>query len=561
MPGPTEPRCTIPGFASGPRCAALIPSFVLVAALLSHAALAAAEAHPASSSARDPSVESSFLALRELGDRIRTREARAEDATPERTAYPALQSAVAALLPDSAGAPAEAMRSAFARGEMDLPPAPSADGASVSGCEKAPARDAPLAALRSWTYACYGLAANAIAIDGRVTDRLTLLADMARSPDPARRRHLLEAMQPMFRTINGDGGEQSPFRRMQPMVAAEWRAGGSPVADNLRALGLDEAQLEPWLVAVLQAWSELTAGDDLEPWDYEYAGNPVERQLGARVPLGRLREINDAFHASLGADIAALNIHYDIERRPGKTAVAFTDFGARPRRRADGSWSTGEPWVIAGYATGGIGNLNEILHETGHAIHIAAIRTSPAFADWPDSNAFTEAIAEIFSQEVYEQPWQQRWLGARASAADNLRSRYAGIVLDVAWSLFELRVYADPAADPDRVWNDIAARYLHVRPHPGLSWWARRGQLVDSPGYMINYGLGAVLAADMRARARELRGSASGPDAGYYAWISERLLRFGRERSADTVLRDFLGRAPNPEALLADLRRAATPGR
>ena len=330
MPGPTEPRCTIPGFASGPPCAALILSFVLAAAVLSHAALAAAEAHPASSQARDPSVESSFLELRELGDRIRTREARAEDATPERTAYPALQSAVAALLPDSAGASAEAMRSAFARGEMDLPPAPSADGASVSGCEKAPARDAPLAALRSWTYACYGLAANAIAIDGRVTDRLTLLADMARSPDPARRRHLLEAMQPMFRTINGDGGEQSPFRRMQPMVAAEWRAGGSPVADNLRALGLDEAQLEPWLVAVLQAWSELTTGDDLEPWDYEYAGNPVERQLGARVPLGRLREINDAFHASLGADIAALNIHYDIERRPGNRVKAVDSHPIQP---------------------------------------------------------------------------------------------------------------------------------------------------------------------------------------------------------------------------------------
>ncbi|MFM7785521.1 MAG: hypothetical protein ACKPE6_12910, partial [Gammaproteobacteria bacterium] len=66
----------------------------------------------------------------------------------------------------------------------------------------------------------------------------------------------------------------------------------------------------------------------------------------------------------------------------------------------------------------------------------------------------------------------------------------------------------------------------------------------------------AILAADMRQRASELRGSPGGPDAGYYAWISERLFRFGRERSSAEVLREFLGRAPDPRALLADIGRA-----
>ena len=32
----------------------------------------------------------------------------------------------------------------------------------------------------------------------------------------------------------------------------------------------------------------------------------------------------------------------------------------------------GEPWVFATYRTGGLDNLNELLHETGHAVHIAA---------------------------------------------------------------------------------------------------------------------------------------------------------------------------------------------
>lgn len=504
-------------------------------------------------------AQSAFLHLRELGDAIRTAEARGLDASVARGVYPAALAGFRAALPGApAGAERNEMTAALDRGELAAPPIPAAETGETPDCRRTLPAGATLQALRAHSYACYSLAATTLHVDGRVTDRLSLLKEIAGTEDPARRRALFLAMEPMFRTMDGNGGATSPFRRMQPMVAQAWRDGPSPVRENLAALGIDEAVLEPWLVSILQAWRELTAGADLEPWDYEYAGNPVERVLGERVPHTRLREINDAFHRSLGADITRLGIGYDIERRPGKTAVAFTDFGARPKRLPDGSWSTGAPWVIAGYATGGIGNLNELLHETGHAIHIAAIRTSPAFADWPDSNAFTEALAEVLSQEVYEAAWQQRWLGQAAGIEDNLRSRYAGIALDVAWSLFELRVYADPAADPNAVWTDITGRYLHVKPHPELAWWARRGQLLESPGYMLNYGLGAILAADMRARALELRGAATGDDPGYYAWLSERLFRFGREKSSGDVLLAFLGRAPDPRALLADMRRAGS---
>lgn len=500
-------------------------------------------------------LEQRFLALREDGDRIRVGEAAGRSDPALRARYAVDAASMQAALQAGEGAAVQRMRAAFAEGDLELPPIAAAPGLPPPDCETPFPRDATLSEMRARTYACYSHAATTIRVEGGLSDRLSVLREIALTGDPARRRTLYEAMRPMFRTINGDGGPQSPFRRMQPLVAAEWRAGRSPVEANLRALGLDPGLLEGWLLQILEAWRALQPGAELAPWDYEYAGNPVERRLGRGVALDELRRINDAFHASLGADPVALGIRYDIERRPGKTAVAFTDFGARPKRLADGRWSNGAPSVFAGYAGGGIGNLNELLHETGHAIHIAAIRTSPAWADWPDSTAFTEALAEIFSLEVFEATWQQRWLGQSAPLEENLRSRYAGIVLDVAWSLFELRAYADPAADPDAIWNDIAARYLHVRAEPGLSWWARRGQLVDSPGYMLNYGLGAILAADMRQRASELRGSPGGPDEGYYAWISERLFRFGRERSSREVLRDFLGRAPDPRALLADIGR------
>lgn len=113
----------------------------------------------------------------------------------------------------------------------------------------------------------------------------------------------------------------------------------------------------------------------------------------------------------------------------------------------------------------------------------------------------------------------------------------------------------DPTSNPNVVWTDITSRYLHIVPHPEWSWWAVRGQLVDSPGYMINYALGAGVTADIRERIALSRGTFSAGDLGWYGWVSEHLLRFGLERPASEVLTSFLGRRPNPDALLRDLRR------
>jgi hypothetical protein len=243
-------------------------------------------------------------------------------------------------------------------------------------------------------------------------------------------------------------------------------------------------------------------------------------------------------------------VRYDLDPRDGKTPVAFTTFGGR---------APIEPWVFATYRTGGLDNLNELLHETGHAIHIAAVRTRPAFTDWPDSDPFTEAVADFIALEVYEPAWQQRWLGDSVPLADGLRGRYGAIVLDVAWALLELRLLRDPSADPNAVWARLTEDYLHIRPHPELSWWAMRGQLIDQPGYMMNYAAGAIVIAAIRARTRVVRGSFTAGDPGWYGWIAPRLYRFGLERPAREVVEDFLGGPATPAALLDDLRRMTHP--
>ncbi|MBL0173414.1 MAG: hypothetical protein IPP90_22540, partial [Gemmatimonadaceae bacterium] len=139
--------------------------------------------------------------------------------------------------------------------------------------------------------------------------------------------------------------------------------------------------------------------------------------------------------------------------------------------------------------------------------------------------------------------------------AESLRAKYAGIVFDMAWALLEIRVHRTPDADPNRLWTEITSQYLRIRPHPEWSWWAMRGQLIEDPGYLINYALGAFLVADMRARAAQQWGSFTIADTSTYVRLTDHLYRFGRERSSRDVLDGFLGRAPSPDALRNDLRR------
>lgn len=73
--------------------------------------------------------------------------------------------------------------------------------------------------------------------------------------------------------------------------------------------------------------------------------------------------------------------------------------------------------------------------------------------------------------------------------------------------------------------------------------------------YMINYGLGAVLTADIRRRTGEAIGSFDAGNARWYQWTSKHLLRYGASLDTATLLRQFLGRPVSTQALLSQLRR------
>jgi hypothetical protein len=288
----------------------------------------------------------------------------------------------------------------------------------------------------------------------------------------------------------------------------------------------------------------------VEPWDLYYEMGNAGRRLNARVPQDSLLTINHRYYHDLGADPESLGVHFDILPRPGKGPVAFTTIG----RRA-GEGVAAESWVFATYPVGSFDNLAELVHETGHGIHLGGLQTRPAFADWPDSDTFTEAIADLAGLEIYEPAWQLRYIGDSTDLATSLRAKYFSVVMDMAWALFEIRLEQNPTADPNQIWAELTSRYLHAVPHPELSWWALRGQLIEETGYMLNYALGAIMVADLRAAVRRAHGPISSGDPAWYPFVRERIFRFGQERASRQVVADVLGRAPRPEALLADLAR------
>ena len=249
--------------------------------------------------------------------------------------------------------------------------------------------------------ACYGKAASHIPWDGKVIDRLTVFALLGETEE-ARRERLWLTLDPVWRSVNGDGGAASPWRVLLRARAEQWRQDAMPHVARARALGVDPDSVAPWLERVLDAWRAAQPDTNIEPWDWYHFTGAADRRLSSRVSRDALLPVTRRWFTSLGADPEQLRIQYDLEPRTGKYPVAYTTFGDRPREDGKGDWWPGAPAVFATYRIGGLGNLVELLHETGHGIHIAGIRTRPAFADWPDSDTFTEAVADLASLDAYE---------------------------------------------------------------------------------------------------------------------------------------------------------------
>ncbi len=160
------------------------------------------------------------------------------------------------------------------------------------------------------------------------------------------------------------------------------------------------AQVEQWLTEILEAWRSHLKGPAVEPWDYWYSAAAASRQLLPAIPREAILPISERFYRDLGADLEGLGVIHDLGVRPGKAPLAYTD-QVRIARRAHGAWRPAVPRVSANYEQGGLSVLNELIHEDGHAVHEAALRTRPAFYSL-DGDLFGEAFADVPAWSSFE---------------------------------------------------------------------------------------------------------------------------------------------------------------
>jgi hypothetical protein len=439
----------------------------------------------------------------------------------------------------------ETVEAALAEGELALAPA--------GHCKDAARESLDHKALREALYACFDEVGNHLEFEGRQESRLSGFELLATMPEAERRRKMFEAYLPLWQAINGKNDAASPYRRMIKQAAAETAMKGSEIDAAAMTLGVTPAEVEKWLVEILDTWRQSTPDTPMEPWDYRYWAGECDRALAGAAPRDAMRAISERYYRDLGADLTKLRVIYDLAPRAGKAPVAYTDY-VRMGRFVKGGWQPTVVRISASYPRGGYGLLGELIHEQGHAVHFLALRTEPAFMDLGDS-LFVESFADVSAWSMVEPAWQKKYLGKSAPEAACLRGAYAGVMLDVAWSLFELRMLRNPSSDPNQVWTEITSKYLHIVPHPEWSWWAIRVQLVNLPGYMVNYGLGSVLTADLRARIRERIGPFDTGNRRWYPWVSEQLLKSGEQFETAELLRRFLGRRVSPDALRKELAR------
>lgn len=438
----------------------------------------------------------------------------------------------------------EAVDAVLAEGTPALAPA--------GKCRDAQRANLDYKQLREALYACFEETGNHLEFEGKPESRLSGFELLTTMPEAERRRQMFLAYVPLWQAINGKNEAASPYRRLIKLAAEDAAEKKGPEIDAAAAtLGVTAEQVEQWLEQILDTWRQSTPETPIEPWDYRYWAGECDRELAGAAARGEMRAISERFYRDLGADLDRLGVIYDIEPRDGKAPVAYTD-QVRMGRMVDGKWQPTVVRISASYPHGGYGLLGELVHEEGHAVHFLALRTRPAFMDLGDS-LFVESFADVAAWSMVEPAWQKKYLGRSAPAC--LRGAYAGVMLDVAWSLFEARMLRESAADPNKVWTEITSKYLHIVPHPEYSWWAWRVQLVHLPGYMVNYGLGSVLTADLRARIREQIGPFDSGNPRWYPWLAENLLKTGKEQETSDLLRRFLGRPVSPDALRKELGR------
>ena len=297
-------------------------------------------------------------------------------------------------------------------------------------------------------------------------------------------------MAPVWRAVDGDGGLTSPYPRLVAASAERWARDGSTIEANAAVLGI--------------AARRVRADAPRDPGDGRRSSPTRPAPPGGASSHGTTATWSARRSAGSGRPSRSNGCGRSTTRTSARSARTRTisrsaTTSAAPRTGRSSRWRS-RPADGRGHGSsrptreGGLGNLAELIHESGHALHYAAIRTRPAFTEPPtDTPRSSRPIARAARWDVQSprsRPPPRLARGAAPGGARSIRRRAARCVLGA------LRDRAAPArrggvrTTCGPRWSRTASG---IEPHPEWSWWAVRGQLIDSPGYLANYVLAAIV--------------------------------------------------------------------
>ena len=129
---------------------------------------------------------------------------------------------------------------------------------------------------------CFVQYGNHLRVGSQEMDRGTALQRLHVERDAEQRRAIFNAFIPLWRNIHQVDDNASPYRRLLVRAAEKARKEGQPIDVAAKALGVPAAELEPWLVRLLEAWRATLPAEPVEPWDYRYANSSANRLLAIR---------------------------------------------------------------------------------------------------------------------------------------------------------------------------------------------------------------------------------------------------------------------------------------
>lgn len=220
-------------------------------------------------------------------------------------------------------------------------------------------------------------------------------------------------------------------------------------------------------------------------------------------------------------------IIYDVGERPGKRARAF----CAPTRVPEEVYLVLRPH-------GGQSDYTTLLHESGHALHFANVRTDYPFEyKWLGDNSVTESYAMLFDHRMQDRGWLLRYTELGSANVDSFL-RLAGfeelhyIRRYCAKLIYEVEAYGDTAE-----WHDLPDLYVETLSRATNFQYRAADAFVDfdpryySTRYLRAWQLQALLNESLVSQfdLDWFRNPAAGP------WMTRELWAEGQRETAEEL--------------------------